>query len=231
VHPHRAVDAHLPLVRKIAAEVKRMLGSAIEFDDLMAYGTQGLLEANERYDASRGIAFSTFAYYRIRGAMFDGMRRMGWRGQSSSERRQARFEDRANLVLQQAADDAPAPGSANEAESIENAISQVATAYVVTVEAETLARLPDRAPGPEARAVARDEEERVGAALGRLPEKERRLIELMYFEEKSLTDAGAAIGLSKSWACRLHARALRLLSEEMQRLEAGATQRTIAADR
>jgi RNA polymerase sigma factor for flagellar operon FliA len=74
----RLVDANVPFVRSIAAKIKEQLPREIEFDDLVAYGMQGLLEAAERYDGSHGTSFTTFAYYRVRGAMFDGLRGMGW---------------------------------------------------------------------------------------------------------------------------------------------------------
>jgi RNA polymerase sigma factor for flagellar operon FliA len=217
VDARQAIEAHLPLVRKIASEVRRHIGGTLDFDDLVSYGTRGLLEANERFDPKRGIAFSTFAYYRIRGAIYDGVREMGWRPQSRADRRQLELAKHANEVLQQAADDAPAPGAAGEAEAVESAITQVAATYLITLEAESWSRLPDVRPGPEAQTVASDERSQVRTALRALPEKERRLLELMYFEEKSLTEAGAAIGLSKSWSSRLHSRALKLLSDELQR--------------
>jgi RNA polymerase sigma factor for flagellar operon FliA len=72
------VEQHLQLVQAIARKVKKTLGASIEYDDLVAYGSKGLVEAADRYDARPGVAFTTFAYYRIRGAMFDGLRTMGW---------------------------------------------------------------------------------------------------------------------------------------------------------
>lgn len=209
------IEDHFPLVRKLAAEVRRSLGNSVEFDDLFAYGTKGLVEAHGRFDPNRGFAFSTFAYYRIKGAIYDGVREMGWRSRSRAQKQQVCFEHGANLALQQVADEAPAAGGADDADAVERAITQVATAYLVSVDTDAIHRTPDPSPDPEAQLSASGEGAHVRAALGTLPEKERRLVELMYFEDKSLTEAGAAIGLSKSWACRLHARALRLLSEEL----------------
>src|ERR1700743_3326136 len=71
-------DGNVPFVRSIAGKVKEQLPREIEFDDLYNYGMQGLLEAAERYDRKHGVTFQTFAYYRVRGAMFDGLRNMGW---------------------------------------------------------------------------------------------------------------------------------------------------------
>ena len=73
----------------------------IDFDDLVEYGVIGLLEAADRFDPSIGANFMTFAYYRIRGAIYDGLRGMGW--MSRTEYAKARFEERANEYLAEVA--------------------------------------------------------------------------------------------------------------------------------
>src|SRR5260221_12843160 len=93
----RLVDANVPFVRSIAAKIKEQLPREIEFDDLVAYGMQGLLEAAQRFDGSHGTSFTTFAYYRVRGAMFDGLRGMGWLPRA--EYSPLRFEERASPSL------------------------------------------------------------------------------------------------------------------------------------
>ena len=72
------IEKHLALVQAIARKVKKTLSASIDFEDLVGYGSKGLVEAAERFDPTQGVTFSTFAYYRIRGAMFDGLRTMGW---------------------------------------------------------------------------------------------------------------------------------------------------------
>src|SRR3954470_6272672 len=64
-------------VRSLAATVRKQFNSQIEMDELMAYGQVGLLEAAERFDPKVGANFLTFAHYRIKGAIFDGLRKMG----------------------------------------------------------------------------------------------------------------------------------------------------------
>lgn len=209
------IEAHLPLVRRIAGEVRRSLGGRAEIGDLIAYGTEGLIHALDRFDPKRGITFSSFAYYRIRGAVWDGVRKMGWKSRRTPEAALARFQAGANLALQQAADDAPAAASADEADAIARTIARVGVAYVVSFDLEAVDRQASETPNPEAQTGDASERAFVRRALTTLPEKERTLLLLMYFEDKSLTEAGAAIGLSKSWACRLHARALELLGDAL----------------
>src|SRR5262245_16739859 len=65
------------MARAVAIKVKREIQPPVELDDLVAYGTQGLLEAAERFDDRLGVAFGAFAYYRVRGAIYDGLRQFG----------------------------------------------------------------------------------------------------------------------------------------------------------
>jgi RNA polymerase sigma factor for flagellar operon FliA len=216
---NQLVEEHLSLVQAIARKVKKTLGARLELDDLIAYGSKGLVEAAERYDARPGVAFTTFAYYRIRGAMFDGMRTMGWYSRADYARYRA--EERANEYLQTHADRPAAEGGASQAADAAEALAAVAqvlsgVAAVHITSLEAAASVADQTfAAPDAAIDTGRLGTRVRAAIQKLPEKERRLLEMYYFEEKTLEEAGGALGLSKSWACRLHARAVDLLRAEM----------------
>ncbi|HVZ87661.1 MAG TPA: sigma-70 family RNA polymerase sigma factor [Polyangia bacterium] len=210
------VEKHLSLVQGIARKLKKTLGASIEIDDLVGYGSKGLVEAAERFDPKHGVAFSTFAYYRIRGAMYDGLRSMGWYSRADYARYRA--EERANEYLRNRADregvaqaeGAPPPDQDAALAEVNEILSSVATVHITSLEAA--AAVPDESlPAPDAAAHSRRLSERVRAAVARLPPKERQLMELYYFADKNLEEAGTEMGLSKSWACRLHARAVELL--------------------
>jgi len=227
------VEQHLPLVQAIARKLKKTLTARIEFDDLVAYGSKGLVEAAERFDPTQGVAFATFAYYRIRGAMFDGLRTMGWYSRADYARYRA--EERANELLQtQAAREgaeraaaraagatavagaaAPTDGEMGAAlEAIRETLAQVATVHITSLEAAS-AVADERLPPPDVQLDAGRMTSRVRGAIQRLPERERRLMELYYFADKNLEEAGSELGLSKSWACRLHARAIAMLRDAL----------------
>ncbi|HVZ71129.1 MAG TPA: sigma-70 family RNA polymerase sigma factor [Polyangia bacterium] len=219
---NKLVEQHLSLVQAIARKVKKSLGATIEYDDLVAYGSKGLVEAAERYDARPGVAFTTFAYYRIRGAMYDGLRTMGWYSRADYARYRA--EERANEYLQSHADraadnpeGAPAPkGAAEEAlAAVAQALSGVAAVHITSLEAASSVA-DETFAAPDAAIDTGRLGKRVREAIQKLPEKERKLMEMYYFGDKNLEEAGAEMGLSKSWACRLHARAVDLLRAEMQ---------------
>jgi RNA polymerase sigma factor for flagellar operon FliA len=219
------VAKHLSLVQAIARKVKRTLGASIDLEDLVGYGSKGLVEAAERFDGRAGVAFTTFAYYRVRGAMYDGIRAMGWYSRADYARYRA--EERANQYLQTQADQEGAaraqdpgaagggkPDAAQTLASVAEVLSGIATIHITSIEAAS--RVADESvPPPDAAADTRRLSQRVREALATLPDKERQLMELYYFADKNLEEAGAELGLSKSWACRLHARAVDLLRQAM----------------
>jgi RNA polymerase sigma factor for flagellar operon FliA len=217
---NQLVEQHLSLVQAIARKLKRTLGASIDLEDLIAYGSKGLVEAAERFDPRHGATFSTFAYYRIRGAMFDGLRTMGWYSRADYARYRA--EERASQYLRSQAERAGAlradggrPGGvAQTLAEIGAALSGVAAIHITSLEAAS--KVADESlPAPDAALDTGRLGRRLRDAIQTLPEKERRLMDLYYFGGKTLEEAGAALGLSKSWACRLHARAVDLLRRSL----------------
>jgi RNA polymerase sigma factor for flagellar operon FliA len=216
----RLVEEHMHLVHSIAAKLRGRLGKTMEPGDLVGYGTQGLIEAAKRYDPKHGAAFSTFAYYRIRGAMFDGMRTMGWYSRSDCAR--FRAEERAGEYLaaasereavERAAAPAPtAPDRAERLEAIAELLGGVAAIHITSLEAAR-DEPDDRRPAPDQVMLDAEWSQRIHAALRGLPAQERRLLKLYYWGDCNLEAAGKKLGLSKSWASRLHARAVGHLRE------------------
>src|SRR5580700_2233844 len=94
----KLVEQYSDYVVRIAKQVKRTLSPNVETDDLIGYGMTGLMEAAERFNPSLGANFSTFSFYRIRGAMYDGLRVMG--SLSRTEYKRQRFEERASAYME-----------------------------------------------------------------------------------------------------------------------------------
>jgi RNA polymerase sigma factor for flagellar operon FliA len=219
----RLVEDHLHLVHSIASKLRRRLGRTMEPGDLVGYGTQGLIEAARRFDPKQGTSFSTFAYYRIRGAIFDGMRTMGWysRGDYARFRAEERADEYlAAAVEHEAAGKAVDPSLSTKdksevLESIAELLGSVAAVHITSIEAAR--ELPDdKFKSPDEAMQDAEGRERVRAALAALPDKERRLLELYYFTDLNLETAGKKMRLSKSWASRLHSRAVGHLREILE---------------
>jgi RNA polymerase sigma factor for flagellar operon FliA len=210
------LEKYGPYVRSVAATVRKQFNARLELEELVAYGQIGLLEAAERFDPKVGANFLTFAHYRIKGAIFDGLRKMGiLRG---SDARTAALGDQAAAYLGNLAD--REQGSGNRGGSIDddvmdisNAVAGLAMVFAANLEGADAASFTDESLPVDQRLELEQMRKRVRAAIEHLPEKERKLLQGYYFQGKTLEEAGAEIGQSKSWASRLHARAIDRLKE------------------
>lgn len=207
----RLVEEHLDYVKRLAHKVMADLGTPnLEFEELVAYGNRGLLEAASRFDATRGVAFTTFSYYRIRGAIYDGLRQIGWLSRSMW----ARYSANANELLGNQAEREKAqtstPGQA--AESLGQCLDDLATVFLTSMEGNDPALADTETPPSDEQLATAQATTAVRAAIASLPERERELLELHYFNDLNLKECGERLGASKSWASRLHARAIRSLT-------------------
>lgn len=216
------------LVRSIALKYAGRVPRGFELDDLISYGQIGLNEAARDFDPSRGFAFTTFAYYRIRGAMLDGLGKLSGRGAESA------VKDRQSHDVLSGESEVQATPQVWLAEA------GVALATVEILSASRRSGLPKRLYGaqvsvplqqaedvpateplPDAVVMGEETVELLRRHLSSLPPDEASLIRDTYFEGMTLTAAGKRLGISRAWASRLHARALRRLALALRSAEPG----------
>lgn len=214
-------------VRSLASTVRRQFRATLELDELISWGQVGLLEAAERFDPKVGANFLTFAHYRIKGSIFDGLRKMGvLRG---SDAQAMLVGERANAYLGNLSDRASSgserPGSLHDDVSeISTAAAGLAMVFATSFDAAEGQQIPDESIPADQRLEFEQLRIRVRAAIGALPDRERKLLEGYYYQGKTLEQAGSEIGQSKSWASRLHARAIDKLKEMLGEGEGGSAQ-------
>lgn len=219
------VEGALDLVEAIARHLHRTVGSPVSLDDLVGVGRMGLLDAARRYDPTRGVPFRAFAAHRIRGAVLDGMRRMG----HAPRRAYARIRglEAASRVSEAALEDlavAPPPGTgpADADRRLGDHLAAMATAMAVgllTTPAsgeDGVVTAADDAPDPEQHAGRQELLALVRAALDDLPTEEAALVRRHYLEGEQFDDVARDLGISKSWASRLHARAIDRLTRRLR---------------
>ena len=220
--------AELELVEILARQLARRVAASVSVDDLASFGREGLLHAARTFDASRGVPFRRWANLRIRGAMIDGIRR--WGGLPRRVYRDLRALEAGDSVLE-AHDEEDAANPATTAERAEERLSEylthIATALALAHAAPDIDPPPSEGAdtdmyrrSPEEVASARERASRVREVVATLPERERALVERHYFEGETLDAAAAALGLSKSWGSRLHARAIETIARELRKVVA-----------
>lgn len=200
------VERHVRLARRIAGDMHRQLACATDYRELEAMAYEGLVQAARRYDPTADAAFSTFAYYRIRGAVIDGLR-------AGHQLVRGRALAAADDYLQAAATHRPRLSRASDAlRDLYTAACDLAAIQLLALTDET----PPAAPDPETALHRAQLAASLRAAVDRLPARERHFIRAVYFEHKSMTEAGAELGLSRSRSSRVHARAITQLRAMLQ---------------
>jgi RNA polymerase sigma factor FliA len=224
--PDQLIEENQGLVRSLALKIHRKLPPHVELDDLVAYGQIGLAEAARDFDPARGGRFSTYAYYRIRGSIYDGLSKMNWF--SRSEYRRIRYNQMANDTLE--ADGAKSPSSTEgnadtEQRWFRDISSSLAVVCIATQgdfgERASLASIADPAyRDPSEVVISQETTNRLRQLIDTLPSEAKKLILATYFGGETLQEAGKRLGISKSWASRLHAKTLEHLARSLRLVEA-----------
>ena len=218
---HGALD----LVPVIAGQLRGCIGSCVELDDLLSYARAGLLDAARRFDVQRGVPFRAYATLRVRGAVIDGIRALAPLPRRAHERLRGlcaidrvnegviddAFASASGAISPEAADLALADHLANLATAM--ALGMIATpTHGEDGEVAGLSRLES----PEEAASNAELRQGVLRALATLPHQEAELVRRHYFEGDRFDQVASDLGLSKSWASRLHSRAIGRLSKRLK---------------
>jgi RNA polymerase sigma factor for flagellar operon FliA len=221
-YPHHAlVESHRSYAHALAADILRTLPPQVEKDELESAAELGLVDAARSFDSSRGVQFKTYAYYRIRGAVYDSIRKSTWFSKSVYE--QYKFEAAATEYMADYSS-APPPVSSQDSGREAQAITDtLATVYMLSLEGDRVDTPDTRAISSEESAIQNERNTLLHQALRLLPEKNRQVLEAYYFQDMNLEEIGATLGLSKSWTCRVHAKSLELLRDALAELGISAT--------
>lgn len=209
--------AHLGKVKFIADRIAARLPPSVGRDDLYGVGVIGLIDAVERYDVSRGVAFTTFAEMRVRGAILDNLRSLDWA--SRSARRRAREVQAAYASVEQ-----EKGRHATEEEVAEYMRIPLAELHENLLEISGLSvwdlderdentgtslsdTIFDRAASPLENLEESEKRRRLAAAIENLPERERQVIALYYVEELNMKEIGAVLSITESRVSQLRTQA------------------------
>lgn len=186
---------HTQMVHGLAVRLRRELSLHGELDDLVAFGFGGLLEAQHRFDPARGVRFQTFAYHRVRGAMLDGVRKMAYLPRRAHER------------LRASAETPPTAAPKASATPLEKVFARMSAG--LTTAGPLHGSFGEESP--EHKLIKNESIAHLLDALTRLSERQQTVVRGYYFEGRSLDDIAHELGISKSWASRLHTSALQQL--------------------
>src|SRR5579862_5154877 len=233
----RLIVTYSPLVKYVAGRLGSGLPAHVEEADLVSYGLLGLIGAIERYDPDRDIKFETYAMSRIRGAILDELRSLDWVPRSVRSR--AREIERAITALEAQLGRAPTDEEISSkvgisVEELEDSLADIARSSIGALDelwtvsgdgdqVSLLDTLED--PGSIRPAEALDEtelRETLADAIARLPEREKVVITLYYYEELTLREIGEVLGVTESRISQLHTKAVLRLKARLSGVRATA---------
>lgn len=222
---------HLRLVQHVARQVIRTTAGDAQFDELVSAGTIGLIQAIDRFDPSRGLAFSTFATPRIRGSVLDDLRRRDHltRSVRRKQREMSRARDRLSAELGRTpTDEETARSIGIEIEELWRWRHDVERAAPVSIDRHVVAeskgesveglRIDDEGDDVEEVVNHLQEVELLREEILALKEQERLVLSLAYFEELKLHEIADLLGVTESRVSQIRSKALASLRERMAHL-------------
>jgi RNA polymerase sigma factor FliA len=228
----RLVVAYSPLVKYVGGRMASGLPSHVEEADLISYGLLGLIGAIERYDPDREIKFETFAVSRIKGAIIDELRSLDWVPRSIRSR--ARTIERVHAKLENHLQRTPteeelAAQLGMDVDEFRDALLEIANSSVLAL--DDLWTMADPGGGqislldtirdpaaidPQEEIDATELKDRLAVAIESLPDRERLVIALYYYESLTLREIGEVLGVTESRVSQLHTKAVLGLRSHMQ---------------
>lgn len=217
------IRQYMPLVKYVAGKISVGMPGSVEWEDLVSFGQFGLLDAIEKYDPSKGVKFKTYAVTRIRGAIFDELRQIDWVPRSVRQKSRE-IEGAINSVEAKLGRTASDGEIANELGMSEDeyhrTVMKVSGTSVMSLDEAWQkgddygsVSLGDSIESPESmnpdKIVEQEEVKRILVqAMNELPDREKKVIALYYFEDLTFKEIGQAMEVSESRISQLHTKAI-----------------------
>ncbi len=217
------VEQYLPLVKYIAGRITGNLPATLSWDDLFHSGVIGLIEAVDRYDPSQNVKFKTFAYPRIHGAMIDTLRRVEWgpRSLRDNHRKVEAAIEQLTIELGEFPTDEQIADSLDvSVDEYYKMLDDVSKRYMLSLDFQygmseeedgySIKQKVEQAENenPLDELVHEDEKDRLVQVIEMLPDQEKLVIALYYYEELTLKEIGEVLDLSESRISQIHTKVL-----------------------
>ena len=217
---------YAPLVKLVAGRLSMYLGHNVEYDDLVSYGIFGLIDAIDKFDLAKNVKFETYASLRIRGAILDQIRKMDWIPRTVRQR-QRKMDEAIKQIEMRTGKNATDEELAKELGLTEDELcnwqSQMKVTNVVSLNEfeengpEPVIDTSNKSHFAQPEDVVEEAElkDTLVAALDLLTEKERKVIELYYYEEMTLKEISKILEVSESRVSQLHTKGLLKMRKRM----------------
>lgn len=206
------------IVKFVAGRLYASYGNNVEFDDLLSYGIFGLIDAIDKYDITRGVKFETYAQLRIRGAIIDQLREIDWLPRSvrqKSKEMEKAYYEMENKLGRPATDEEMADTFGLSLSDFQKKVQSIVTYSIVSLDdlleqkrEVTGSEEDNQIETPESSVENAEVNEILVDAINSLPEKEKKVVSLYYYEELTYKEIGKLLNISESRVSQLHTKAI-----------------------
>lgn len=220
--------SHYPMVRRVAFRMVSRYPSSIEADDLITIGTLGLIDAVDKFESGRSVSFSAYARIRVQGAILDELRKADWVPRSVRNRFSKLQEAKKSLFEELGREPSEDELAAHMDVSVERLREIKARATVRTVVSMEESKdddknsigntLPSPEPTPLEAATREHLRGVVRSKVSDLPERERQIVDMYYFQELTFREIGQILGITESRISQLHSRLKSRLNADLETL-------------
>ncbi len=217
------IEKYVYLIKLVAGRLGIYLNQYVDLDDLIGYGTLGLIDAVDKFDLTKNVKFETYASLRIRGAILDAIRKLDWVPRSL--RKKQKELDKAYTELESKLGRQPEESEvANylgiDVNEYNTLLKEVNISNLVSIDEYTyqFEHIKDtKAEIPETYIEEKEVKEKLTELIGSLPDREKQVIFLYYFEELTLKEISAVLTVSESRISQLHTKAVSRLRAKLQK--------------
>lgn len=219
---------YVHLVKYVAGRLNIYFGSNVDYDDLVGFGVFGLIDAIEKFDVNKGVKFETYASLRIRGAVIDSIRELDWVPRSIRQKNkeiEKVYLELENELGHSASDEQIAKKMGISIDDLHKMLNEVNITSMISLEDFLEQNYDVGVDIPNTNTEDRPEgylelveiKDILADSIDKLPEKENKVISLYYFEEMTLKEISAIMGVSESRISQLHTKAILRLKGKLVR--------------
>jgi len=234
----------LPQVRYIAKRIHERLPQHVPLEDLVHAGVLGLIDAMQKFDPAKNVQLRSYAKFRIRGAILDSLRELDW-SPRDLRKKARKMEEADHRLRERLGRSGTDPELAEEMgislEEFQQFVGELRGLDLGSLQAESgedsgdmgIASYQPSAPAEDPYFLCLQSEMKglLAQAIGELPEKERQVLALYYFEELTMKEVGGVLGVSESRVSQIHTAALIRVRARMKELMGSASRDESNADR